>query len=149
MEKLDVVIPKEIPHWQLFAHGSDIGVRGFGTSMKEAFEQVAIALTGMVTEPHLVKAKEAVKIACGAPEPDLLLLDWLNALIYEMSTRNMLFIRFEVKIEDHALEATIWGEKLDKERHQPAVEPKGATFTQLKIEKLPEGIWIAQDIIDV
>ena len=31
--------------WEHFAHGSDIGVRGFGPSMEAAFEQAALALT--------------------------------------------------------------------------------------------------------
>ena len=36
------------------------------------------------------------------PDDELLLVDWLNALIYEMATRRMLFGRFDVTIEGSA-----------------------------------------------
>jgi SHS2 domain-containing protein len=36
--------------WSHFAHGADIGLRGEGRSKAEAFEEIARALTGVVTE---------------------------------------------------------------------------------------------------
>lgn len=87
-------------------------------------------------------------IRCEAPDPEFLLVDWLNALIYEMATRHMLFSRYEVRIEGDRLEATAWGEPVDRSRHQPAVEPKGATFTALQVARQGEE-WIAQCVVDV
>ena len=118
-------------YWELFPHGADIGVRGIGTSKEQAFEQVARALTAVITDPPAVHAKEAVAITCQAPDDELLLVDWLNALVYEMATRQMLFGRFEVHLDDQHLHATAWGEAMDVARHQPAVEVKGATYTDL------------------
>jgi SHS2 domain-containing protein len=46
------------------------------------------------------------------------------------------------------LKGTAWGEPVEVERHAPAVEPKGATFTELKVSKEGGG-WIAQCVIDV
>ena len=34
--------------WELFPHGSDVGVRGIGPTEAEAFEQAAMALTGVI-----------------------------------------------------------------------------------------------------
>jgi tRNA nucleotidyltransferase (CCA-adding enzyme) len=69
--------------------------------------------------------------------------------VYAMSTRNMLFGRFEVRIEDNRLFGKAWGEKADKARHEPAVEVKGATLTSLRISQAPDGTWQAQCVIDV
>jgi tRNA nucleotidyltransferase (CCA-adding enzyme) len=81
---------------------------------------------------------------------ELLLADWLNALIYEMATRNMLFGRFEVRIlGDCSMTATAWGERVDRARHQPAVEVKGATYTGLSVAKRDDGLWVAQCVVDV
>src|SRR5215469_2320541 len=99
--------------WEHFPHGADIGVRGIGATPGEAFEQAALALTGVITEPTGVTARTAVEIHCEAPDDELLFADWLNALIYEMSTRNMLFGRFAVHIDKDKLDATVWGEALD------------------------------------
>lgn len=134
--------------WEHFAHEADIGVRGFGDSVATAFEQAALALTAVVTSPDEVESRQRVDVACRAPSRELLLCDWLNAIIYEMSRRRMLFGRFEVALEGDELRARAWGETVDAARHEPAVEPKGATFTELRVARCPEG-WLAQCVVDV
>ncbi len=135
--------------WEHFPHQADMGVRGIGPTKEAAFEQAAVALTAVITNPESVRPVEAVSITCDAPDNELLLVDWLNALVYEMATRNMLFGRFTVQIDDHHLQATAWGEPVDVARHQPAVEVKGATYTALCVKEEPEGYWIAQCVVDV
>lgn len=136
-------------HWELFPHVADMGVRGFGHSLEEAFGQAALALTAIVCEPSRVGNGQSVEIRCEAPDPELLLVDWLNALVYEMATRNLLFSRFDIRIDGTRLVAVAHGEPLDRERHQPAVEVKGATFTALSVRREPDGRWIAQCVVDV
>ena len=36
--------------YEHFSHGADVGVRGFGASPAEAFEQAALALTAAISE---------------------------------------------------------------------------------------------------
>lgn len=74
-----------------FSHQADIGVRGIGASKEEAFEQAAVALIAVITDPQTVAPNEWVDISCDAPDDELLLAEWLNTLIYEMATRKMLF----------------------------------------------------------
>jgi SHS2 domain-containing protein len=136
-------------HWSHFPHGADIGVRGEGASLAEAFAFAAEAMTAVITEPHTVAQTTAVSIHCQAPDPELLLVDWLNALILEMATRHMLFSRFDVSIEEELLNATAWGEPVDITRHRPAVEVKGATYTALEVRQRADGRWVAQCVVDV
>lgn len=135
--------------WEHFAHGADIGIRGIGPTKEAAFQQIALALTSVVTDLNSVRPERAVPITCEAPSDDLLLVDWLNALVYEMATRRMLFSAFVVTIEDSRLHATAWGESVDRVRHEPAVEVKGATYTALRVERLEDGQWTAQCVVDV
>ena len=135
--------------WEHFPHDADIGVRGLGASLEQAFEQAALALTAVITDPADVAAKNMIRLSCAAPDAELLLVDWLNVLIYEMVTRNMLFSRFEVHLEDGRLTAQAWGEALDVAHHHPAVEIKGATYTGLKVAQQPGGGWLAQCVVDV
>lgn len=137
-----------VKHWEHFAHEADIGVRGIGSSCAEAFEQAALALSAIVTDLIAIHPAEKVEIACAAPDAELLLVDWLNAIIFEMATRHMLFCRYEVQLADGRLAGAAWGEKVDLDRHQPAVEPKGATYTSLAIHR-EDGRWIAQCVVDV
>jgi tRNA nucleotidyltransferase (CCA-adding enzyme) len=135
-------------HWEHFHHSADIGVRGVGKRLEDAFAQAATALTAIVTEPDRVQPRSPVRISCHSGNVELLLMEWLNAVIFEMSVRKMLFARFDIKIRNGDLLATAWGESIDIERHQPAVEPKGATLTELEVHENDRG-WLAQCIIDV
>lgn len=135
--------------WDHFQHVADIGVRGFGARLEEAFEQAALALTAVIVDPEQITDKKRVKIEVKATDNELLLIEWLNALVYEMATRRMLFGRFRVKISDGILRASAWGEPIKTERHHPAVEVKGATFTELKVAQDANGVWFAQCVVDV
>ena len=135
--------------WEHFPHGADVGVRGYGTSEAEAFAHAALALSAIVTDPHAVRERRSIDVRCEAPDDELLLVDWLNALIYEMVTRNMCFGRFDVRIDRGRLQGRAWGETLDVARHEPNVEPKGATYTALRVAEEPAGHWVAQCVVDV
>lgn len=140
---------RPVPYWEHFEHGADIGVRGVGRTLAQAFEQAALALAAVIADPATVAATTAVDVACEAPDVELLLADWLNALVYEMQVRKMLFGRFEVSIEGTRLAARAWGEAVDVARHRPAVEVKGATYTRLAVRQLDDGRWVAQCVVDV
>ncbi|MBX3334417.1 MAG: archease [Nitrospira sp.] len=135
--------------WEHFPHEADIGVRGIGSTKEAAFEGAGLALTAVITDPASVSPLQAVPIACDASDDELLLVDWLNALVYEMATQNMLFSRFQVRLDEYSLHATAWGESVEVTRHQPAVEVKGATYTELAVKKDEQGRWIAQCVVDV
>ncbi|NMG45118.1 archease [Aromatoleum toluvorans] len=139
--------------WQTFGHEADIGVRGSGATLAQAFAGAATALTAVICDPAGVAARAPVGVACAAPDLELLLVDWLNALVFEMATRRMLFSRFDVRIEADAggfrLAATAWGEAVDVARHQPAAEVKGASFCELAVVHGADGVWVAQCVVDV
>ena len=135
--------------WEHFSHGSDIGVRGTGSSVEEAFEQAAIALTAVVADVVTIEQNEIVEVQCDAPDLELLLVSWLNAVIYEMAVRRMLFSKFRIVLAGCSLTGTLAGERIQPERHRVAVEAKGATVTALRVTCDQDGQWLAQCVIDV
>jgi tRNA nucleotidyltransferase (CCA-adding enzyme) len=134
--------------WAHFAHDADIGVSGSGMTAAEAFENAALALTAIVTDTW-VRPNIRVEVACRRPTLELLFVDWLDAVIYEMAVRRMLFGRFAVRIDGMALVGELWGEPLDIARHAPACEPKGATLTALSVTRDGGGMWTARCVVDV
>lgn len=136
-------------HWEHFPHEADMGIRGTGHSPEEAFAQAALALTAVITDLEKVSAKQTIAVTASAPDIELLFVDFLNAIIFEMANRHMLFSRFDVSIHDGGLSAAIAGEHLDALRHQPTVEIKGATYTELVVKRLANGLWLAQCVVDV
>ena len=135
--------------WEHFDHGADIGVRGFGSTPVEAFEQAAMALTAVVTDPGSVRLRQVRRLQCRGPDLESLFYEWLNAVIYEMSIGHILFGRFDVTINEDQLTAALTGETVVPERHQPAVEIKGATYTELRVARESGGRWYAQCVVDV
>ena len=126
-----------------------MGIRGFGASKEEAFEQAGLALTAIIVDPKTLHDEIVIDINCEAPDDELLFVDWLNALVYEMATQNLLFGRFEVRIDRGRLFGKAWGEKVEVTRHHPAVEVKGATYTALRVFQDEVGNWSAQCVVDV
>lgn len=135
--------------WEHYPHDADVGIRGYGSSRAAAFEQAALALTAIVIDPRAVAPRLAIEVECAAPDDELLLVDWLNALLYEMARRRMCFGRFEVSVEDHRLHGRAWGEAIDPAKHELGVEVKGATYTDLSVARAPSGVWVAQCVVDV
>jgi SHS2 domain-containing protein len=136
------------PPYENFAHDADIGVRGRGSTLAEALANTGRALTAVVADPSSVREVLSVEIACEASDPEVLLFDWLNALVFEMATRRVLFARYEVKVEGASLAARAFGEPVEVARHHPAVEVKGATWTGLRVAR-ESGTWIAECVVDV
>ncbi|MHC4690662.1 MAG: archease [Planctomycetota bacterium] len=126
-------------YWEHYSHPADMGIRGIGNTKEKAFSQAALALTAVITNP----------IECEETDDEQLLFSWLNALIFEMGSRNMFFSKFEITLNENKLQAKVWGEKIDPQKHKPVVEVKAATYADLKVEQNKKGLWIAQCIVDV
>ena len=139
----------ETRRWEHFEHDADIGLRAVAMTRGGLFEAMGEALTAVVTDPAGVRGTETVTIRCSAPDLAMLLIDWLNALIYEMATRGVLFSAWRVSIDGGELAAEVDGEPVDRDRHQPAVEVKGATYTALAVEQDSDGQWHGQCVVDV
>lgn len=135
--------------WEHFEHEADIGLMATSDSREQLFEAMGEALTAVITDPDIVRPRQRVRIRCSAPDNALLMVDWINALIYEMATRGMLFGAWQVELHGCDLDAWVEGEPVDRDRHQPVVEVKGATYTELLVEQDATGVWRAQCVVDV
>ena len=137
------------PRWEHFEHEADIGVRGYADTVAQAFEQAALAMSSVVTDLDKIQNEQCIEVECQAPDYEVLLVDWLNEIVYQMAIRKLLFSSYQVEVSNHSLKARLCGEAASQEKHQPAVEIKGATFTELKVAQMENGEWMAQCVVDV
>jgi SHS2 domain-containing protein len=135
-------------HYETFEHESDIGIRGFGKTLEEAFENAAIALYSVMVNVGAIEPKNMRTISATASDHELLFVEWLNALLSISDIERMVFSRFEVAISGVSLTGRAWGEHLDQIRHQPHVEIKAATYHMLCVKKEGE-VFLAQCVVDV
>lgn len=147
-EKCEMRSAEREKKYETFDHEADIGIRGCGDTMEEAFANAAIALYSVIVKIDAVDPRESRSLSVHAPDPELLLVEWLNALLAVSDIERMVFSRFDVKIDGTALIGTAWGERLDKDRHEAHVEVKGATYHMLSV-KQEHGVYVAQCVVDV
>ena len=135
--------------YEYFEHRADIGIRGIGKNIKEAFEQVAMALFAIMVEIQEVEKKDIEKITVEGLDYEELLMAWLSELIYLKDVKNTMYSEFRIlKLKETILIAEIIGEKINLGKHKLKLEVKAATWTQLEVKKFNDK-WIAQCVVDV
>jgi len=134
--------------YETFEHESDIGIRGFGHTLEEAFESAAACLYSVMVDIGAVELQVERALSVTASDSELLLVEWLNALLSLSDIERMVFSRFEVVFSGMSLTGRAWGEHLDQTRHHPHVEIKAATYHMLKVTE-KDGLFTAQCVVDV
>lgn len=138
--------------FELFEHKADVGVRGIGGTIEEAFGECARAMFSVMVELESVEARESAGVKVKARDERELLLEFLNELLYESSAREMVFSEFEVKIKkgekELELKGTARGERIDQKKHKLKTEVKGASYSGLNVRE-ENGKIVAQCIVDV
>lgn len=134
-------------------HTADAYVEAYGTSLEEAFENAAFAMTDVMTEVEKVEAQNEESFMVEAQDEYALLYSWLEELLLEFELKGRLYSRFEVseieKIsEGFRLRAKAWGENYDSKKHPSKVGIKSATYHQMKILKKPKSVTV-RFILDV
>jgi SHS2 domain-containing protein len=136
--------------YETFDHTADLGLRIRSADLNTLFAEAGLALeSALVENPATIEPRRCVKVQLPADELDYLLLDWLKALLFHFEVEQMLFARFEVKVDaDAGLDAEAWGEPFDPARHELSHEVKAITYHDLKVDKIPDG-WLAEVIVDI
>jgi SHS2 domain-containing protein len=138
--------------YELFEHTADVGIRGKGNSLKEAFSECGNALLEVMYERKTIKPKEKVYITAFAESKENLLINYLNELLTEMDLSEKAFNSIKVKriYEKEGkffLNAECFGETLDFNKHNLKIEVKAATYSGLKIQEGKK--FIVECIVDV
>jgi SHS2 domain-containing protein len=134
--------------YETFEHEADIGIRGRGATPEEAFAQAAAAMYSVMVDIARVEEKEFRGVNVAADDREQLLVEWLNGLLAVSDIERIVFARFEVRIEGNRLAGTAWGEPLDRPKHEPKVEVKGATYHLLRVDQEGDH-YVAQCVVDV
>lgn len=135
---------------EIFEHTADLGLRIRTGTLPELFSEAGTALFELMVE-NMNEVKPVVHryVKLDQAKIDLLFFDWLNELLYLSDAEQLVLSQFEVKICDTLLEATVRGEPRDEARHQLDHEVKAVTYHQLKLEQEPDGLWMAEVILDI
>jgi len=135
--------------FEILEHTADIGLRAWGATLQEAFENAATALSAIVVELDDIEPRIAYPIAASGDDDQSLLVNWLNEALYYLDARRIVLRRFRIEhFGDGRVAGQAWGEPRDPVKHRPKVIVKGVTYHQLKIEQRPDG-WQVQVFLDI
>jgi SHS2 domain-containing protein len=139
---------------ETFEHPADMGVRGWGETLEEAFEQTAKAMFGIMGRVEASSEIKPVKITSQGESLEELLVDFLNYLISSADIHSLYFTKVKVESirkrgDRHDLEAIAWGIPLSSQAIDFYTEVKAASYCDVSVKKLGRDRWVAQCIVDL
>lgn len=133
--------------YDYFDHEADIGVRGKGKTLTEAFINAAQAVFAIMTNTEKLTTHDCVTISFDEEDREIALVIWLNQLISQALTKQLIFKHFELQQKGNHWVGKACGQKWNTQLI-PGTEVKGATLTALAVKNLNDH-WIAQCVVDV
>ena len=122
--------------FEVLNHTADVGIIAYGADIKQAFANAAKGLFSLITELNDVQEVLYRDIEVTAADEESLLVQWLNELIFQFDTENVIFKRFDIsELNNTRLKARSYGEKVDRSRHRLKTGVKAATYHMLRVNK--------------
>ena len=135
--------------YDLIDHTADVGVKAYGSSLSESFENAAVGMFDIITDNSEIESKGQYEISLEAPDLEQLLVDWLSELLFLNSAKDLVFGVFKVKVDDskNSLSAIVSGEEFDTSKHKIGAEIKAVTYHMLEVNnKKPFYVQVLFDI---
>jgi len=139
--------------YEFLEHTADAYVAAYGRNLAEAFENAAVAMFDVMTEVEKITPRIEDAVSVESEDKYGLLYNWLEALLIESETHGMLYSKFEIsQIEGSGkkfkLDARIWGENFNAEKHLQKVGVKAITYHRMEILEHPGKVTL-KFILDV
>ena len=130
-------------------HTADVGVRATGEDFATALSWTAKGLFSVITDLDLVEPRELFQVSVASSDREILVVDWLNELLYVYEAEGLLLSEFRVTVgrEQSTLEAECHGEPVNLSRHRMRLSVKAATYHELEV--VGNGEWRIQVVLDV
>jgi len=115
-------------------HTADAGIRAYGATLEELFENAAAGLFSLITDLEKVRAVGEVKVRVQADDLGSLMVNWLSELLFLHETQHLLLCEFDVTLNGLRLQGRARGERIDKRRHTLNLVVKAVTYHGLKVD---------------
>jgi SHS2 domain-containing protein len=132
--------------FEILEHTADVGVRGWGPTVEEAFRQASLGLLDIVGVWHPGSGEREV-IEVEGHDLGAVLVDWLSEILYLQDTRDVVVSGLEVS-SVHEGRAKGWVELAPRPVDIEGTAVKAITYHQLVVEPRGE-TWIAQAFLDI
>ena len=122
--------------YEIVEHTADIGIKAYGSTLGELFTNAARGLFDIIADLEGLKPSTSIKIKLESANPEELLIAWLDELIYNFYTKNIIFSEFKISsLTNKKIEAEALGRHIGNKKSRLKTEVKAATYHGLKIEE--------------
>ncbi|MCH8004201.1 MAG: archease [Nanoarchaeota archaeon] len=122
---------------------ADIAIEAYGKTLDELFENTALAIFEESANIKNISENEKKTININSDKIEDLLYDFLSEILFLKDTYSIIFKKSKIKIEKkgkkYNLNAELFGEKIDRNKHELRNDIKAITLHMFKIEKTKEG----------
>ena len=126
--------------FEIIDHTADVAIAAYGADMKKAFANAALGMFSIMTDIKKVNQTAVRDVEVTADEMKVLLVSWLNELLFICEVEKILFKKFDMsELDGTRLVAKCYGEKIDPKRHRIKTEIKAATYHMTQIEGKRDG----------
>jgi SHS2 domain-containing protein len=135
--------------YELIDHTADVGVKAYGKTLSEAFENAAKGMFFVIADNSEIENTGQYDIELKADNLEQLLVDWLSELLFLSSANNVIFgfIKVDLDEKKNKLSAKVFGEKFDISKHKAGTEIKAVTYHMLEVNnKKPYHVQVLFDI---
>ena len=125
---------------KIFEHTADAGIEVKGKNLSEAFDEVSLAFTEIITGGNLPDLKSFHTINLEGINLDNLLIRYISHLIFLFDTENFIVGSTNIEIsmdKNNKLSGKIYGEKYDEKKHGYGVEIKAVSYHMLNVSEGP------------
>jgi SHS2 domain-containing protein len=135
-------------------HTADMGLRGWGRTPAEAFEETALAMLDLMIDRDGVAAESEHRLSIGGRDLTGLLIEFLNELLSLSDVEDTAFVtirieRLEGEGQEWELEAVIGGVPRTKYISRLLSEVKAATWYGASVDREVNGRWTAGCVVDM
>ncbi len=136
--------------FEYIEHTADAGMLVRGDSLHSLFTNAAQGLFEMIAVVDSIDETSAIDIQLESESVEMLLVTWLDELVFKHETEEMFFKRVKIStINPTELVAKVYGEPTDFSKHIVYTEVKAVTYHQLYAVQNTDGDWEAQVIFDL
>jgi SHS2 domain-containing protein len=132
-----------------------MGIRGWGRTPEEAFEEAAAAMFELMVDARGLDPSSHSTISREGADLTELLVEFLNGMLSDADLSGSVYIRAAVtrleRLSDGtwALDAAIGGVPLDEVRDRLRIEVKAATYCGASVLESNPGVWVARCVVDL
>ena len=125
---------------EIIEHTADAGIRAESSTLSEAFHEVSLAFTEIITGGSLPDTKNNFEINIESSSLDSLLVNYISHLIYLFDTENFLVSSANVSIKSglsNTVSGILKGDFYNEAIHGYGVEIKAVSYHMLEISEGP------------